>query len=56
MERWTDAAADLETALNSRPKNQKILQSLIECYQQAGLDASPYEERLRVVKEERPEQ
>lgn len=56
MKRWTDAAADLETALNSRPKNQKILQSLIECYQQAGLDASPYEERLRVVKEERPEQ
>jgi tetratricopeptide (TPR) repeat protein len=61
MERWTDAAADLETALNSRPKNQKILQSLIECYQQAGLDASPYKERLRVVKErvvkeERPEQ
>ena len=56
MERWTDAAADLETALSSRPKNQKILLSLIECYQQAGLDASPYEERLRVVKEERPEQ
>ncbi len=56
MKRWTDAAADLETALNSRPKNQKILQSLIDCYQQAGLDASPYEERLRVVKEERPEQ
>ncbi|MDA7913455.1 hypothetical protein N9B37_01330, partial [bacterium] len=35
MKRWTDAAADLETALSSRPKNQKILQSLIECYRQA---------------------
>ena len=53
MKRWTDAAADLETALSSRPKNQKILESLIECYQKAGLDASPYEERLRVVIEER---
>jgi|GEM_PF-1408377 len=53
MKRWTDAAADLETALSSRPENQKILQSLIECYQKAGLDASPYEERLRVVTEER---
>lgn len=55
LKRWTDAAADLETALYSRPKNQKILESLIECYRQAGLDASPYEERLRVIKEGPPE-
>jgi tetratricopeptide (TPR) repeat protein len=56
MKRWTDAAADLETALNSRPENVDILRSLIECYREAGLDASPYEERLRVANEALPKQ
>lgn len=56
MKRWTDAAADLETALNSRPENVDILRSLIECYRKAGLDAGPYEERLRAVSEALPKQ
>ena len=52
LDKWTEAAADFESALIDRPRDKGILESLIQCYRAIGLDPSPYVERLKVVNEE----
>ena len=45
----SEAAAEFEFALQSRPDNVEILESLIECYRANDMDAGPYERHLSKV-------
>lgn len=46
----SEAAAEFEFALLSRPDNVPILESLIKCYRANDMDAGPYERHLSQVK------
>jgi len=47
----SEAVAEFEFALRSRPNDVEILESLIDCYNENGMDPSPYERHLsRIVK------
>ena len=45
----SEAAAEFEFALQSRPDNVPILKSLIKCYRANDMDAGPYERHLAQV-------
>jgi tetratricopeptide (TPR) repeat protein len=47
------AAAQFELALLARPNEEELIQSVIDCYEQYDLDASPYERRLAKVQREK---
>ena len=46
LDRWTEAIADFEFAHQYRPENRQIIESLIRCYQAAGLDEGPWVRKL----------
>ncbi len=47
---YPSAAAQFELALVSRPTEEELLQSLIDCYKLYKLDSGPYQRRLEQVK------
>ncbi len=47
------AAAQFELALLARPNEEELIQSVIDCYQQYDLDASPYQRQLENVRKEK---
>ena len=49
LERVSEAVAEFEFALRARPNNVEILKSLIMCYNENDMDASPYERKLSAV-------
>jgi len=49
--RVSEAVAEFEFALRSRPDNVDILESLIMCYNENGMDASPYERKLSSIRQ-----
>ncbi|MDG1873289.1 MAG: tetratricopeptide repeat protein [Mariniblastus sp.] len=52
LNRMSEAAAEFEFALRTRPDDQDILAALIKCYSANGLDPSPYENHLKSIREE----
>ena len=51
LNRWTDAIADFEFAHRGRPENRQIVESLIRCYQAAGLDEGQWVRKLDQLNE-----
>lgn len=51
----SEAAAEFEFALKSRPDNVEILESLIKCYRANDMDAGPYERHLSQVQRKQNE-
>ena len=51
MGRVSEAVAEFEFALRTRSNNEDILESLITCYNELGLDASPYERKLSSIRQ-----
>ena len=49
--RVSEAVAEFEFALRARPDNVDILESLITCYNENGMDASPYERKLSSIRQ-----
>ncbi len=49
----SEAAAEFEFALRSRPNNEGILESLIKCYRANEMDPAPYERHLTTVREKK---
>ena len=49
---YPGAAAQFERALLTRPNEENLLVSVIECYQKYQLDAGPYQRRLDEVKKQ----
>jgi len=47
LNRWTEAIADFEFAHRDRPDNRQIIESLIRCYQAAGLDDGQWIRKLQ---------
>ena len=52
MNRMTEAAAAFEIAIQDRPNNRRILESLVKCYEGNNLSPGIYLERLRKLDEQ----
>ena len=52
LNRMTQAAASFEIALQERPNDRKILESLVKCYQGNNLSPEVYLARLRRLDEQ----
>ena len=53
MNRMTEAAAAFEIAIQDRPNNRKILESLVKCYEGNNLSPGIYLERLKRLDEQK---
>ena len=51
LDRMAEAVGQFKLALETRPDDEKILASLIECCQAAEIDSEEYEKRLRKIQE-----
>ena len=52
MNRMTEAAAAFEIAIQDRPNNRQILESLVKCYEGNNLSPGIYLERLKKLDEQ----
>jgi len=51
LDRMAEAAAEFENALQARPDDEKVLESLIECCKAAELDCEDHEKHLREIRQ-----
>jgi lipopolysaccharide biosynthesis regulator YciM len=51
LQRYQDAIVAFEVAAKTRPENTKIIEALIACYQQLGMPATNWENKLRKIQE-----
>lgn len=55
LERYEEAIASFENALTTRPNDVSLLEQLVECYQNAGLDTEVLINRIKRVEALEPE-